>query len=253
MDKRKNGQMIILGLKVGELAQQAGISVRTLHYYDEVGLLSPTHRSEAGYRLYTPADVVRLQHILALRHLGLSLDEIRTCLNQPDYNLVCIIHLHIKRLQEQIEVQQTLCRHLEALAVYFEQTDTVSVADATQILEVIRAMEKYFTPDIMQELEKRRKQVGEERIKQVEAEWPILIDEVRTAMDNGVAPDSPVAQQLAQRWMGLVHEFTGGNPSISQALNTMYQQEPATAQHYGLDDSIFRFIEQAAAAANHTD
>lgn len=237
-------------LKVGELARQTGISVRTLHHYDEVGLLSPTRRSDAGYRLYTPDDVARLQHILALRHLGLSLGEIQHCLTHPDYTIVRVIRLHIQRLQEQIEIQQTLCRRLEALAAHFSQTDMVSVADVQPILEVIRAMEQYFTPDMMQELEERRVEVGEERIKQVEAEWPRLIEEVRTAIADGISPESPAAQQLAQRWMGLVNEFTGGNPRIAQALGTMYQQEPATAQRYGLDDSLFLFIEQAAAAAN---
>jgi DNA-binding transcriptional MerR regulator len=240
--------MTLAELKVGELAQQTGISVRTLHHYDEIGLLSPARRSEAGYRLYGPDDVVRLQHILALRHLGFGLDEIRTCLTHPDYTLVRVIELHIERMQQHIEVQRTLCRRLEALADHFKQTEAVSVADVTQILEVIKAMEHYFTPDMMQELEERRKQVGEERIKQVEAEWPILIAEVRTAIANGVAPDSPTAQQLAQRWMGLVEEFTGGNPQIAQAVSTMYQQEPAVAQQQGLDESLFRFIEQANAA-----
>lgn len=235
-----------MDLRVGELAQQAGVSVRTLHHYDEIGLLSPTRRSEAGYRLYTPADLVRLQHILALRHLGFGLDEIRHCLTHPDYALVQVIQRHIHRLQAHIELQQTLCRRLEALAAYFEQTDTLSVVDVPQILEVINAMEQYFSSEMLQELAERRTQVGEARIKEVEAEWPRLIAEVRTAMAAGVAPDDPVAQELARRWRGLVNEFTGGNPQIAQALQTMYQQEPATAQQYGLDDAIFRFIEQAA-------
>ncbi len=235
-------------LRVGELAQQTGISVRTLHHYDEIGLLSPSRRSEAGYRLYTPNDLVRLQHILALRYLGFGLDEIRHCLIHPDYTLVRVIHLHIQRMQEQIAMQQLLCRRLEALATAFEQTDSVSVTDVTAIVEVIRTMEQYFTPDMLQELEERRKQIGPERIQQVEAEWPRLIAEVRTAIAEGVTPDSPMAQQLARRWMDLVHAFTGGNPQIAQALNTMYQQEPATAQRYGLDDTLFRFIEQAMPA-----
>ena len=63
--------------RVGELAGQTGLTVRTLHYYDEIGLLSPSHRSDAGYRLYTAGDVVRLQQIRSLRHLGFALEEIR--------------------------------------------------------------------------------------------------------------------------------------------------------------------------------
>jgi DNA-binding transcriptional MerR regulator len=64
----------------GQFARRAGISIRTLRYYDSVGLLSPSGRSEAGYRLYTEADFTRLRHILALKYLGLSLEQIKDCL-----------------------------------------------------------------------------------------------------------------------------------------------------------------------------
>ena len=70
--------------KAGELAKQTGLSVRTLHYYDEIGLLSPSQRTEAGHRLYTADDIVRLQQVKSLRHLGFTLKEIRDYLNRPD-------------------------------------------------------------------------------------------------------------------------------------------------------------------------
>ena len=63
-------------LKVGELAQRSGLTVRTLHHYDAIGLLTPSGRSESGYRLYSPADVQRLHGIQALRHMGLPLAHI---------------------------------------------------------------------------------------------------------------------------------------------------------------------------------
>ena len=68
---------------VGELAQQAGVSVRTLHHYEQIGLLSPT-RSAAGHRRYTEPDVARLTQVVALRSLGLSLGEIRRCLDSGE-------------------------------------------------------------------------------------------------------------------------------------------------------------------------
>ena len=81
--------------KVGELARRTGLSVRTLHYYDEIGLLSPSRRTEAGHRLYTAGDVVRLQQIKSLRHLGFGLKEIRECLDRPDFPLSRVIELHL--------------------------------------------------------------------------------------------------------------------------------------------------------------
>jgi DNA-binding transcriptional MerR regulator len=69
---------------VGELARLAGVSVRTLHHYDDVELLRPTGRSPAGYRLYDTADRQRLQQILFYRELGFGLEEIRHILAEPD-------------------------------------------------------------------------------------------------------------------------------------------------------------------------
>ena len=75
------------GWKVGELARRTGLSVRTLHYYDEIGLLSPSQRTDGNHRLYDAVDVVRLQKIKSLRALGFSLREIRESLDRPDYPL----------------------------------------------------------------------------------------------------------------------------------------------------------------------
>ena len=73
-------------LKVGELARRTGLTVRTLHHYDEIGLLRPSLHTEAGYRLYTPRDVARLQQVLSLRALGFSLEETRACLDGADFS-----------------------------------------------------------------------------------------------------------------------------------------------------------------------
>ena len=64
-------------LRVGELARRTGLTIRALHHYDEIGLVRPSRHSEAGYRLYTSADIARLQQVVSLRQLGFSLEEIR--------------------------------------------------------------------------------------------------------------------------------------------------------------------------------
>ena len=71
---------------VHEVSRQAGISIRTLQYYDRIGLLPPSVRTEAGYRLYDDAALERLQQILLFRELAFSLDEIRAILNAPDFD-----------------------------------------------------------------------------------------------------------------------------------------------------------------------
>ena len=103
-------------LKVGELARRTGLTVRTLHHYDNVGLLSPSCRTESGHRLYTSDDIARLQQVMSLRQFGLSLDEVRDCLGRPDFSPQRVIELHLERLRQQIAHQQQLCGRLEALA-----------------------------------------------------------------------------------------------------------------------------------------
>src|SRR5215468_2852040 len=102
-------------LKVGELARRTGLTVRTLHHYDEIGLLKPSLHTEAGHRLYTAADVARLQQVLSLRHLGFSLEQVRDCLNRPDFSPLEVVGLHLARLREQLELQRKLCERLEAI------------------------------------------------------------------------------------------------------------------------------------------
>src|SRR3954452_18682683 len=96
-------------LKVGELARRTGLTIRTLHHYDEIGLLKPSLHTESGHRLYTAGDVARLQQVLSLRQLGFSLEEVRACLDRPGFSPLEVLRLHVVRLREQIELQQKLC------------------------------------------------------------------------------------------------------------------------------------------------
>jgi len=121
--------MSSVGLQVGDLAKQTGVSVRTLHYYDEIGLLVPSHRTEAGYRLYGEADIMRLQQIVSLRQIGFSLDQIQTCLGQREFSPHQVVQLHLSRLQEQMALQQQLCAQLEAIATRLRSTETISIQE----------------------------------------------------------------------------------------------------------------------------
>src|SRR4051812_27526351 len=107
------------GLRVGELARRTGLTVRTLHHYDAIGLVRPSRHTAAGYRVYTAADVARLQQVLSLRQLGFSLEEIRECLDRPGFSPREVVGLHLARLREQIELQRKLCERLEGIAAVF--------------------------------------------------------------------------------------------------------------------------------------
>lgn len=219
-------------LKVGELARRTGITVRTLHYYDEIGLLAPAHRSEGNHRLYAPTDVARLQQIASLQQLGFSLEEIRAFLDNPHCTPLRVVELHLAHVREQLTAQRALRDRLDALANALRRMEDVSVDMFLQIIEGITTMDQYFTPEQRAEIAERGRQIGQERIHEVEAEWPQLIEQVRVEMERGTDPSSETVQALARRWSALVREFTGGNPGIEQGLRTMYQQESGSGNQH---------------------
>ena len=236
-------------LKVGELARQTGLTVRALHHYDEIGLLRPAHRTGAGHRLYGAGDLARLLQILSLRQLGFSLEEIRECLARPDFSLHRTLELHVARLDEQIEMQRRLRDRFAAVTRRLRSAEAVSVEEFLQAMEAITMFEKYYTPEQLREIQERGRQIGDERIRQVEAEWSRLIAQVRAEMEKGTDPASAAVQDLARRWKGLLAEFTGGNPGIQKGLNEMYRQEPEVRERTGIDPKLMEYIGRAMGAA----
>src|SRR5262249_25314763 len=141
-------------LKVGELARRTGLTVRTLHHYDEIGLLRPSMHTESGHRLYTAGDIVRLQQVLSLRPLRFSLEGSQGCLSRPDLWPLEVIRLHVARLREQIELQRGLCERLEGLAAYFQGQGDISAADFLQTIEAMNMIENYYTPEQLESFKK---------------------------------------------------------------------------------------------------
>ncbi|PYQ25713.1 MAG: MerR family transcriptional regulator [Acidobacteria bacterium] len=228
--------------KIGELAKRTGVSIRTLHHYDEIGLLSPSHRTESGHRLYGREEVVRLQQILSLRQSGFSLEEIRSMLARRHSNAQQFITQHIARLRQQIAAQQELCARLERIA---ERYESASAEEFIEAIEVMTMFEKYYTKEQLETLRQRAETLGDTHIKEVEQEWPRLIADVRAEMQKGTDPKDPHIQALATRWMELVHEFTGGDPGITQSLKNLYAGEPELTSQQALDSEIFSYVRKA--------
>ncbi|HEX9118859.1 MAG TPA: MerR family transcriptional regulator [Anaerolineae bacterium] len=237
--------------KVGELARQTGLTERTLRYYDQIGLLRPSLRSDAGYRLYTAGDIARLQQIRSLRQLGLSLDEVHAWLDRPGFSPLEAVERQLEQLRAQIALEHLLADRLEALATWLRVAKQPPARLLLNTIEVMMNVDynKYYTPEQLEEIKRRGEQIGPERIHAVEAEWPKLIAEVRAEMEAGTDPADPKVQALARRWQGLLAEFTGGNPAIQNSLNQMWAQEPALGQMTGIDEKLSAYIKQMMAAA----
>src|SRR5262245_66681251 len=132
-------------LTVGTLAKLTGLTVRTLHHYDEIGLLSPSGRTEAGYRLYSDADVRRLERIVLLRGLGMPLDSIATALKGDGHELLELLERHSNSIDAELEqLRQTQARLTESID-QLRRHEYRSTDDALTLIEAVAAFERHFT------------------------------------------------------------------------------------------------------------
>jgi DNA-binding transcriptional MerR regulator len=243
--------------KVGELAARTGLTVRTLHHYDAIGLLSPSGRTESnhgsGHRLYTAGDVSRLHQIMCLKQLGFGLEQIKEYMTRGDYDPQTVIRLHLEEVNRRAVELTALADRLRGLSIVLEQTDAASAEEFLNTIEAMTMIEKYYTQEQLEYLEKRRHEGGaamQETIQKGPQLWADLHADVRAAMDAGIAPTDPRALALAKRWYDLVSAFTGGDPGIFQSLKNMYSNEDTVA---GMDLKAMKpmmdYIEKARLAA----
>jgi MerR family transcriptional regulator, thiopeptide resistance regulator len=233
---------------VGELAELGRISVRTLHYYEEIELLVPSGRTAAGHRRYDRSDVARLARIQALTALGFALEEVRTCLDDEAWSPLRLVETHLARAREILEEQHALCERLERLRQDLERGGD-DIEHFIEAVEVMNMIDRYYTKEQLESLARRRAEVGEETVKQIESDWQELFVEVKAEIERGTPPSAPAGQALARRWRELtartVAGFTGGDPGIRGSLDRMYAEQPVEKIHPSFDPAVFAYMKQA--------
>jgi MerR family transcriptional regulator, thiopeptide resistance regulator len=229
--------------KIGELARRTGLTVRTLHHYDEIGLLSPAERSGGGHRVYGEADVQRLYRIVSLRSLGFPLEAIAAALDADGFDARAAVEDHLARLEAQMEQQRRLQENLRRLL------ERLGTDDFLTTIEEMTMRERYYTPEQLEELEQRRQAIGEEAIREVEREWAEIFATLRAEMAAGTDPADPKLRPLAERGQELVAMFTGGDPGITKALKQMWENEdPEMASHGLVDAEVMAYFGRIQAA-----
>jgi DNA-binding transcriptional MerR regulator len=222
-------------LKIGELARLTGLTIRTLHHYDSIGLLSPSARTPAGYRLYQHGDMDRLHRIMALRKFGLSLADIANALAGPDLPLSAIVAQQIAMLEHQIAQASTLRERLCSLQAQLAQGQAPELAEWLTTMELMTMYDKYFTPEELRQLPLLSDAT-------VEQEWKALVARVRAARDAGDSPGDARAQALATEWMVKLVRDTGAHPGLFARLNDMHAQEPSMQTTTSIDADLMQFI-----------
>lgn len=147
--------------KVGELAKLTGLTIRTLRYYDQIGLFSPSGYSDSGHRLYNEADIKRLHQILSLKDLGLSLEEIHSVLKGHTYNPSDIVDIQIERVRKNIKTGQKLLAELERVAERMNHQEPLSIDAFISLLETMKLSHEKYIIDHRMNWERRFDMLGD--------------------------------------------------------------------------------------------
>ena len=232
--------------QASQFARRAGVTVRTLHYYDRVGLLRPGGRTRAGYRLYAERDLARLEQIVALKFIGFPLKQIRELLNRKPVDLGAALRLQRTIIEEK---RRRLALAVEAIERAERTVSTGAGRRASRsravtgsgeddtwealrsIIEVINMEQKmdwtkkYYSEEAQAAIAERGKQWTPEMLEKSQQDWADLIRDVEAAVAGGEDPASVHAQALATRWQALIAAFTGGNPEVAKGLNRLYSDQ----------------------------
>lgn len=225
-------------LKIGELAQGAGLTVRTLHHYDSIGLLRPSARSDAGYRLYNRDDVARLQQVQALCKFGMALADIGAYLDSERASPLAIIDQQLASLDRQIDEASRMRAHLLLVRAQLANGEAPELSTWLTTLEKMTMYDKYFSKQDMEQLRGFNSD-------STQAQWDALVADVQALMDSGAAPAAPEAIALGVRWADLLERSTGGNLDLVHKLDTMHQNEPSVQSASGITQELRAFILQA--------
>ncbi len=230
-------------LKIGELARQTGLTVRTLHHYDAIGLLRPSGRAENGYRQYNRNDVARLHQIQALRRLGLSLEEAGALLAGENADIGAIVAQQIAHLNSQIENATLLRDRLQRLQEDFVTAAEPDLQEWLATLELMAIFDKHLT---LEETARWRTHAQASRADEGRA-WKELAEHIHGLIRARVPPASPDAQDCARRWMALVDPHLKRSPQLMLKMDALYRDQPDLQAAAGLDHLLFEYVGEAAA------
>jgi len=211
---------------VGEIAKKTNVPISTLHYYDKTGLLSPTSESEGGRRLYTHKDIVRLTQIQSMKHLGFSLDDIKTYLptiNTAEEMSNALIE-QAKQIHEKINSLKDSLDAVEKLNMEVLQMKTTDWEKCADIITLLQAKSdsygamKHLDNHVIDHIRSRfDKKSGEQILNTLKS----LCKRVTELKKNKLLPESEQVQAFAKDWWDMVMDFTGGDMSFLPELSKL--------------------------------
>ncbi len=243
---------------VGAVASLTGVSVRTLHHYDHIGLVVPSVRTAAGYRGYTDADIERLHLVLVYRSVGLPLDEIRTVLDDPAADVLAhlkrqheLLLEHAERLQHTIKaVEELMNAHRDGIQLSAEEQVEIFGTTAFSEEYAVEAEERWGDTDAWKQSRQRVAQLTKQDWLNIKAEGDALLEALAQAKRDGVEPGSDRANELAARHRASIERFYDCNNGMHIGLVEMYLADERFTRYYDdVEPGLARFVHDIVVAS----
>ena len=205
-------------MTVGEFAKKAEVTVRTLQYYHNEGILIPSGTSEGGRRLYTYKDLATLNHIQGLKYLGFSLEDIKTRLPKIDTpaEVSAVITQQIDGVKAQIKALKDVQRALEKFNEEVAQMDTVDWGQYAAIIGALQEKNqgywimKYLSEAVIE----KSSTLDTDLATAFYDQYTKAVEGFAKLQKQNIAAESPEAQAQAKAWWDFVMDFTKGNPQM---------------------------------------
>jgi DNA-binding transcriptional MerR regulator len=238
---------------VKQLAKLAGISVRTLHYYDEIGLLEPSYVKPNGYRCYGKAELMKLQQILFFRELEFSLEQIAEIFEAPDFDAAEALADQRKLLaMKRARLDRLMATIDTTLKAIREETDMAAEEmygsfSKEQMEEMKQEVQEKWGSKQLDQSEQRTKNWKSADYKRVEAEGKAIVERIASLMDRG--PDDDEVQEQIALYFKHISIFYDCTSEIFRGLGGMYVTDQRFADYFRkYDDGLPEFMRQAMAA-----
>ncbi|HEX2908830.1 MAG TPA: MerR family transcriptional regulator [Phototrophicaceae bacterium] len=213
---------------VKQLSVLAGVSVRTLHYYDEIGLLTPAQVGANSYRYYDDAALLRLQQILFYREIGLELMQIKAILDSPDFDVVTALRSHRAVLVEKTNRLRHLVSTVDRTIMHLIEGGDMSKKqlfqgfDAEKQKQYEREARLQWGPDKVNESVKRWNNYTPAQQQAVQEEGGQIYLDLTAALKAGIAPQSAEVQAILERWHHHLRYFYEPTLEILRGLGDAY-------------------------------
>jgi DNA-binding transcriptional MerR regulator len=243
---------------VGAVAALTGVSVRTLHHYDHIGLVVPSVRTPACYRGYTDADIERLHLVLVYRSVGMPLDEIRALLDDPSADVVEHLRRQHQMLLEQADrlqhtikaVEEQMNAHRSGIQLTAQEQIEIFGTTAFSEEYAVEAEERWGDTDAWKQSQQRVSRFSKEDWIAIKAEGDALLSDLARAKRDGVEPGSETANALAARHRASIERFYDCGEEMHRNLVQMYLVDERFTRYYDdVEPGLAQFLHDIVVAS----